>query len=59
MDKPRANAPKPSSHPPRRRAHGPDQVKDRRDPHLEAILDEGLEETFPASDPVSVSPRAN
>ena len=26
------------------------------DPHLEELLDEGLEGTFPASDPVSVSP---
>ena len=26
------------------------------DPHVEAQLDEGLEETFPASDPVSINP---
>jgi hypothetical protein len=33
-----------------------DDVLDRRDPHTEANLDEGIEETFPASDPVSISP---
>jgi len=26
------------------------------DPHVDALLDEGLKETFPASDPVSISP---
>ncbi len=29
------------------------------DPHQEKNLDEGLEETFPASDPVSISPGAD
>lgn len=32
---------------------------DRRvaDEHTEALLDEALDETFPASDPVSITPR--
>ncbi|HUZ11544.1 MAG TPA: primosomal protein [Caulobacteraceae bacterium] len=29
------------------------------DPHVEAQLDHGLEETFPASDPVSINPGAD
>jgi hypothetical protein len=29
---------------------------DFSDPHTEANLDEGLDETFPASDPVSIHP---
>lgn len=29
------------------------------DPHIEENLDEGLEETFPASDPVSISTGAD
>jgi hypothetical protein len=37
----------------------PDQVQDNRDPHTERNLDKGLEETFPASDPVSISPGAD
>lgn len=37
----------------------PDQVRDDRDPHTEENLDKGLEETFPASDPVSISPGAD
>ena len=37
----------------------PDHVKDDRDPHTERNLDDGLEETFPASDPVSISPGAD
>lgn len=37
----------------------PDQVPDERDPHTERNLDEGIEETFPASDPVSISPGAD
>jgi hypothetical protein len=41
-----------------RGAH-PDDVRDERDPHTEDNLDKGLEETFPASDPVSVSPGAD
>ena len=36
-----------------------DDVQDRRDPHTEEALDEGLEETFPASDPVSINPGAD
>jgi hypothetical protein len=38
---------------------GPDQVKDESDAHTERNLDQGLEETFPASDPVSISPGAD
>jgi hypothetical protein len=37
----------------------PDEVADERDPHTEDDLDKGLEETFPASDPVSISPGAD
>ena len=37
----------------------PDHVSDDRDPHTEKNLDDGLEETFPASDPVSISPGAD
>jgi hypothetical protein len=37
----------------------PEHVKDERDPHTEDNLDKGLEETFPASDPVSISPGAD
>ena len=37
----------------------PDSIKDDRDPHTEKNLDDGLEETFPASDPVSISPGAD
>jgi len=37
----------------------PDLVPDERDPHVEHNLDNGLEETFPASDPVSISPGAD
>ena len=29
------------------------------DPHIEENLDQGLDETFPASDPVSISPGAD
>jgi hypothetical protein len=37
-------------------ATGPsaDDVPDDADPHQDELLDEGVEETFPASDPVSV-----
>jgi hypothetical protein len=31
-----------------------DDVEEECDPRQEALLDEGVEETFPASDPVSV-----
>ena len=37
----------------------PDHVADERDPKTEKKLDKGLEETFPASDPVSISPGAD
>jgi hypothetical protein len=37
---------------PHRRAH---RAGDGSDPHTEENLDRGLEETFPASDPVSIS----
>lgn len=39
----------------RRAATG--EVADNQDPRAENALDEGLKETFPASDPVSISPR--
>lgn len=35
----------------------PAEVEDNRDLRTENALDEGLKETFPASDPVSISPR--
>lgn len=31
-----------------------DDIEDESDPHQDALLDQGVEETFPASDPVSV-----
>ncbi len=37
----------------------PEHVKDESDAHTERNLDKGLEETFPASDPVSISPGAD
>ena len=37
----------------------PEDVEDNRDPHTEKNLDDGVEETFPASDPVSISPGAD
>jgi hypothetical protein len=40
-------------HPP---AH---KAGDASDPHTEENLDKGLDETFPASDPVSISPGAD
>lgn len=51
--KPIADKPKPNS------PHSPEDVEDERDPHTEKNLDEGVEETFPASDPVSISPGAD
>jgi hypothetical protein len=36
-----------------------EDVADRRNAHTEENLDEGIEETFPASDPVSISPGAD
>jgi hypothetical protein len=41
------------------RGNRPEHVKDERDPHVEENLDHGVEETFPASDPVSISPGAD
>jgi len=35
-------------------ATDPDKMKSEVDPHQDELLDEGVEETFPASDPVSV-----
>jgi ankyrin repeat protein len=32
------------------------RLEDPRDEHLERLLDHALEETFPASDPIAVSP---
>ena len=41
----------------RRSAAGdPRRMDNEADPHTEENLDSGLEETFPASDPVSISP---
>jgi len=37
----------------------PAQTPDESDPHTERNLDLGLEETFPASDPVSINPGAD
>ena len=37
----------------------PERVKDERRRHVEENLDHGLEESFPASDPVSISPGAD
>lgn len=34
-------------------------TEDKPDPHVEKALDHGIEETFPASDPVSISPGAD
>lgn len=39
--------------------HAASDIEDRRDPHVEEALDEGLEETFPASDPVSINPKVD
>ncbi len=39
---------------PRPKGPGPDDVKVGMHPHQDELLDEGVEETFPASDPVSV-----
>jgi len=36
--------------------HGAGHVADASDPHTEENLDSGLDETFPASDPVSIHP---
>jgi hypothetical protein len=43
----------------KKRPARPEDVPDGRDPHTEKNLDRGLEETFPASDPVSISPGAD
>lgn len=39
------------------RATRPDEPRDSADSRVDQALDEALEETFPASDPVSISPR--
>ena len=52
---PRATDDKPS----RGTGATPEDVEDKRDPHTEKNLDDGVEETFPASDPVSISPGAD
>jgi len=36
-----------------------DKIEEGRDRHTEQALDHGLKETFPASDPVSISPAAD
>lgn len=36
-----------------------DPKPDKAKPHVEKQLDHGLEETFPASDPVSINPGAD
>jgi hypothetical protein len=48
-----------SLHGGRQRAAHPSETPDESDPHVEDNLDKGLEETFPASDPVSISPGAD
>lgn len=41
-------------------SHGrPDQVEDNRDRKTEKKIDHSLKETFPASDPPSISPGAD
>jgi len=40
-------------------ARKPSEAASESDPHVEENLDRGLEETFPASDPVSISPGAD
>jgi hypothetical protein len=42
-----------------RPAPPPHKAGDASDPHTEENLDKGLDETFPASDPVSISPGAD
>ncbi len=39
--------------------HGEDREGAKAKPHVEKQLDHGLEETFPASDPVSINPGAD
>lgn len=34
-------------------------IEDNREGHIEAELDHGVKETFPASDPVSIVPNAD
>ena len=41
------------------RGAGPEDVEDNRNAKKERELDHGLKETFPASDPVSISPGAD
>lgn len=55
-DKARHDASPDAPHAKRTTSHGvPDQLDkiDKSDSRQEALVDEGLEETFPASDPVS------
>ena len=42
-----------------RKASAEGHAVKKPDPHTEENLDHGLEETFPASDPVSISPGAD
>jgi hypothetical protein len=45
----------PMSRPPAKSSHGKKPANQPRDEGLENALEEGLEETFPGSDPVSVT----
>jgi hypothetical protein len=45
----------PMSRPPAKSSHGKKPANQARDEGLESALEEGLEETFPGSDPVSVT----
>lgn len=44
----------PNSKPDRDQAHD-DEVARQRKQHVEDLLDQGIEESFPASDPVSIA----
>jgi hypothetical protein len=43
----------------RRKAREAAEALDGPDPHTEENLDKGLDETFPASDPIPISPGAD
>ncbi len=43
------------SRPPAKSSHGKKPANQARDEGLESALEEGLEETFPGSDPVNVT----
>ena len=45
-----------TSKPPKPDLKDADSQATTADPHVDRQLDEGLEETFPASDPVSIEP---